>query len=90
MKKALIGLFLGFILISNISFAKDKCDCSGKEIAQRGCCSWHNGVCGCSGGSVLCCDGTYSPTCSCKKDDYKKQEIKEKVLFGESSNGKKL
>lgn len=39
------------------------------ELGQRGCCSWHGGVCGCSGGSVVCCDNTYSPTCSCKTDD---------------------
>lgn len=31
----------------------------------RGCCSWHDGVCGCSGGRVQCCDGTTSPTCTC-------------------------
>lgn len=35
------------------------------EVNQRGCCSWHGGVCGCSGGFVLCCDGAYSPTCRC-------------------------
>src|SRR5207244_2804553 len=33
-------------------------------LAQQGCCSSHNGVCGCSGaGKTLCCDGTQSPTC---------------------------
>jgi hypothetical protein len=32
---------------------------------KRGCCSWHGGVCGCSGGRALCCDGTLSPTCGC-------------------------
>jgi len=34
-------------------------------LAQAGCCSWHGGVCGCSGGRTLCCDGTLSPTCGC-------------------------
>lgn len=40
-----------------------------EELGQSGCCSWHGGVCGCSGGSVVCCDNTYSPSCSCKADE---------------------
>jgi len=32
---------------------------------QRGCCSWHDGVCGCEGGRKVCCDGTLSPSCRC-------------------------
>ena len=35
------------------------------EVKQRGCCSWHGGVSGCSGGRVTCNDGTYSPSCTC-------------------------
>ena len=35
------------------------------EVAQQGCCSWHSGVCGCSGGRIVCCDSTYSPSCGC-------------------------
>ena len=38
------------------------------EYAQRGCCSWHKGVCGCTGGRVVCCDNTYSPSCLCNKE----------------------
>ncbi len=38
---------------------------SGKSVQQRGCCSWHQGVCGCSNGRVTCCDGTVSPSCMC-------------------------
>src|SRR5215203_5518718 len=38
-------------------------------LAQQGCCSWHSGVCGCSGGRVTCCDGTTSPTCGCNSDE---------------------
>lgn len=34
----------------------------------RGCCSWHGGVAGCSGGRVVCRDGTTSPSCRCFKD----------------------
>jgi hypothetical protein len=46
-------------------------DCKGKTFAsaaealQSGCCSWHNGVCGCSNGRKTCCDGTLSPSCKC-------------------------
>lgn len=42
---------------------------SGEKLAQSGCCSWHQGVCGCSGGRVTCCDGSVSPSCGCNKDD---------------------
>lgn len=38
-------------------------------VAQQGCCSWHGGVCGCQYGRVVCCDGSYSPSCTCKHDD---------------------
>lgn len=34
--------------------------------AQKGCCSWHGGVSGCSSnGRIICNDGTYSPSCTC-------------------------
>ncbi len=42
---------------------------SDEFLAQRGCCSWHKGVCGCSGGRVTCCDGSLSPSCTCHKED---------------------
>ena len=37
------------------------------EIARRGCCSWHGGVCGCDRSSdrIICCDGSLSPSCTC-------------------------
>ncbi len=35
------------------------------EVNRRGCCSRHEGVCGCDGDRVKCCDGTLSPTCKC-------------------------
>jgi hypothetical protein len=41
---------------------------SPEELAKRGCCSWHGGVCGCSGGRVVCCDGSFSPSCTCRGD----------------------
>ena len=38
---------------------------SSEEIARGGCCSHHGGVCGCSGGRIVCCDGVFSPSCDC-------------------------
>lgn len=40
-----------------------------EELGRRGCCSHHSGVCGCSAGRVVCCDDTYSPSCTCKTED---------------------
>ena len=36
-------------------------------IARSGCCSSHGGVCGCDAGTdtIMCCDGTASPSCTC-------------------------
>jgi hypothetical protein len=76
MKKVLLGFAL---LLSLNGMAaeitvndKTKVDCEAilktgdKElIAQRGCCSHHQGVCGCSSGRTTCCDGTTSPSCTC-------------------------
>jgi hypothetical protein len=42
-----------------------------QKIARSGCCSWHGGVCDCIGGRVVCCDGTFSPTCSCHHNSNK-------------------
>lgn len=38
---------------------------SGDKIQKSGCCSYHGGVCGCSAGRALCCDGTLSSACGC-------------------------
>ena len=38
---------------------------SAEEAQRSGCCSHHNGVCGCSDGRAKCCDGTLSPSCGC-------------------------
>lgn len=47
-----------FFLIATFSFSN--------ALAQSGCCSWHSGVCGCgTNGRTICCDGTYSPSCTC-------------------------
>jgi hypothetical protein len=36
-----------------------------QRLTQQGCCSWHGGVCGCYGTRVVCCDGRFSPSCTC-------------------------
>lgn len=41
----------------------------GEQVARRGCCSHHKGVCGCVDGRIKCCDGTLSPTCTCLRED---------------------
>lgn len=45
--------------------------CHGRTFAtaeaamQSGCCSHHQGVCGCANGRKTCCDGVVSPSCRC-------------------------
>ena len=72
-------LFVIMVAFSIPVFAKDikapdtkpkmQQQCKIDVLAHRGCCSWHGGVCGCSGASALCCDGTPSPTCGCRADN---------------------
>jgi len=76
MKKIVLGLLLISGLFADVNIqdtttAKQSCEevmktGDKKLIAQRGCCSWHQGVCDCSNGRVVCCDGTKSPSCTCK------------------------
>lgn len=76
MKTKILSIILLFAL-SFIAHAREDNTClqvnsnvqPQGQVAQRGCCSWHNGVCGCSGGRATCCDGSYSPSCSCHADD---------------------
>lgn len=53
--------FIGILIIITFSII------STSIFAQRGCCSWHQGVNGCDSttGKIVCNDGTYSPTCTC-------------------------
>jgi hypothetical protein len=32
---------------------------------RPGCCSHHQGVCGCVNNRAKCCDGSLSPSCGC-------------------------
>ena len=50
--------------------------------AQRGCCSHHGGVCGCSNGKNLCCDGTLSPSCTCSVGTTNKSTTTKKEVYG--------
>ena len=55
---------------SSVQTPKSNCEANDVIAAlsegQQGCCSWHGGVCGCNSGRVVCCDGSYSPTCRCR------------------------
>jgi len=42
-----------------------KKELKAQDVERSGCCSSHGGVSGCSGGRVVCNDGTYSPSCTC-------------------------
>ncbi|MBW2602690.1 MAG: hypothetical protein JRE28_00030 [Deltaproteobacteria bacterium] len=46
---------------------KNKLDSETLDLARRGCCSHHGGVCGCDEATdrIICCDGTLSPSCTC-------------------------
>ena len=56
MKKIIFVLFMGLFLFFIPTVVN----------AQRGCCSHHGGVSGCSsGGRQVCRDGTLSPSCTC-------------------------
>lgn len=52
-------------LVSEESFVCSYENNSNFKISKRGCCSRHGGVCGCVKGSIRCCDGSMSPTCTC-------------------------
>jgi predicted transporter len=73
MKKSFIVLS-AIILLSGIAVAKEKQQ-HQNDVARRGCCSHHGGVCGCSQGRAVCCDGTYSPTCGCDKHEEQQDKL---------------
>ena len=55
MKQSVFAVFLILVLILPCNVE-----------AQRGCCSYHGGVSGCSSsGKQICNDGTLSPSCTC-------------------------
>jgi len=60
---------------SQVTISEQSCDelrmsgLTSDQLTKRGCCSWHDGVCGCSGGRTQCCDGTQSPSCTCNKPE---------------------
>lgn len=60
-------------LESQLLKGKPAVDCKDTKdkqlLAKRGCCSWHGGVCDCKNGRVVCCDGSYSPSCTCHHED---------------------
>jgi hypothetical protein len=56
-KKLSVLLAIVLFLLFSISVVADE--------QRSGCCSHHEGVCSCSGGRIVCCDGTLSPSCEC-------------------------
>lgn len=67
---SLVAVFNLGILGFNLNH-QNASDVSQCLMAQRGCCSHHGGVCGCSGGRAKCCDGSLSPSCQCFRDEQK-------------------
>jgi hypothetical protein len=67
MRKWLLLWGLAFaVMVMATGSATPWCAFAGNpDPARRGCCSWHMGVCGCYGSRVVCCDGMFSPTCTC-------------------------
>jgi Phr family secreted Rap phosphatase inhibitor len=77
MKKILLSLALLSTLVFGNSTAntqqqtqptpKEHCQVDKKtlDVERSGCCSWHGGVVGCSGGRQVCADGSLSPSCTC-------------------------
>ncbi len=78
---ALIGVLLSFSAFSEPLSKEEEAACLsqnlGDVVAQQGCCSWHGGVCGCQNGRVVCCDGRYSPSCTCNKESVEAQDLAE-------------
>lgn len=65
MKQLLLGILLASMPLIN-ALASASPELPDQDIlAGRGCCSWHQGVCGCAGGRAQCCDGSLSPSCGC-------------------------
>lgn len=59
MRKVIAGL--GFALLGCLFFPTSATARPLEDVPeQRGCCSWHQGVCGCLGNTVKCCDGSLS------------------------------
>lgn len=58
---------LGIALTATLAFATSATAAPSDAACDeaRGCCSHHKGVCGCQDKSVVCCDNTLSPTCTC-------------------------
>lgn len=73
----ILGILVISILVFSVSYAnsvrtiKSLCFIQNHTISKfliickSGCCSWHDGVCGCQDGRAVCCDGSLSPTCGC-------------------------
>jgi hypothetical protein len=59
---AIVLAFSGIYMLAPIAQATPQF--KPQPVENQGCCSHHGGVCGCSGGRDMCCDGNGSG-CSC-------------------------
>ena len=71
MKRLMIGLGMSIAMAVGVwtqwPVPSAQAACSEADAARSGCCSWHEGVCGCNTavGKLQCCDGATSPSCGC-------------------------
>lgn len=65
LKKSLILVAILAMAVTTFVVGNNTVSAQCNIFNRRGCCSHHNGVCGCSHGRALCCDGTLSPSCGC-------------------------
>jgi hypothetical protein len=42
---------------------------SNRLAQQQACCKGQKGVCGCRAGKIVCCDGKFSDSCTCNRDE---------------------
>lgn len=62
--KPVVNIEIGKLTVAKaVMLTEMRGDKDGFE--RSGCCSHHQGVCGCSFGRAVCCDSTYSPSCGC-------------------------
>ena len=42
---------------------------SNRLAQHQSCCKGQKGVCGCRAGKIVCCDGKFSDSCTCNRED---------------------
>lgn len=76
MKKIILGLvLLTGLSVNATETLNGRCTINQTLASHQGSCSHHQGVCGCGGYRLRCCDGTLSPSCPCAKEDSEKKTV---------------